>query len=91
MGDGWDVADTGGHCACLPMTGWGWSLGVVTPGCAAQATPAHLQLTVLCLQKPGILGDSPLGTLQPGTQPANPLLGELSAGNRPCLSSSFWT
>uniref|UniRef100_G3TUE1 Ribonucleoprotein PTB-binding 1 n=1 Tax=Loxodonta africana TaxID=9785 RepID=G3TUE1_LOXAF len=31
--------------------------------------------------KPGILGDSPLGPLQPGAQPANPLLGELSAGN----------
>ncbi|XP_035888214.1 ribonucleoprotein PTB-binding 1 isoform X2 [Phyllostomus discolor] len=31
-------------------------------------------------QKPGILGDSPLGTLQPGSQSANPLLGELSAG-----------
>ncbi|XP_070129211.1 ribonucleoprotein PTB-binding 1 isoform X6 [Equus przewalskii] len=31
-------------------------------------------------QKPGILGDSPLGALPPGAQPANPLLGELSAG-----------
>uniref|UniRef100_A0A8C6QE02 Ribonucleoprotein PTB-binding 1 n=1 Tax=Nannospalax galili TaxID=1026970 RepID=A0A8C6QE02_NANGA len=31
-------------------------------------------------KKPGILGDSPLGNLQPGTQPANSLLGELSAG-----------
>ncbi|KAM9687602.1 ribonucleoprotein PTB-binding 1 isoform 2-T2 [Trichechus inunguis] len=31
-------------------------------------------------KKPGILGDSPLGPLQPGAQPANPLLGELSAG-----------
>lgn len=41
----------------------------------------HLQMIVLCPQKPGILGDSPLGTLQPGAQPANPLLGELSAGN----------
>ncbi|XP_006875146.1 PREDICTED: ribonucleoprotein PTB-binding 1 [Chrysochloris asiatica] len=30
-------------------------------------------------KKPGILGDSPLGPLQPGAQPANPLLGELSA------------
>ncbi|XP_076977961.1 ribonucleoprotein PTB-binding 1 isoform X1 [Tamandua tetradactyla] len=30
-------------------------------------------------KKPGILGDSPLGTLQPGAQPANPLLGELPA------------
>nr|XP_025841573.1 ribonucleoprotein PTB-binding 1 isoform X4 [Vulpes vulpes] len=45
-----------------------------------KATLALLQLIVLCLQKPGILGDSPLGTLQPGAQPANPLLGELSAG-----------
>lgn len=44
----------------------------------------HLQLTLFCPQKPGILGDSPLGTLQPGSQSANPLLGELSAGNRPC-------
>lgn len=44
----------------------------------------HPQLTVLCPQKPGILGDSPLGTLQPGAQPANTLLGEMSAGNRPC-------
>ena len=44
----------------------------------------HLQLTVLHPQKPGILGDSPLGTLQPGSQSANTLLGELSAGNRPC-------
>ncbi|XP_075402956.1 ribonucleoprotein PTB-binding 1 isoform X2 [Tenrec ecaudatus] len=31
-------------------------------------------------QKPGILGDSPLGPLQPGAPPAQPLLGELSAG-----------
>uniref|UniRef100_A0A8C5KZF0 Ribonucleoprotein PTB-binding 1 n=1 Tax=Jaculus jaculus TaxID=51337 RepID=A0A8C5KZF0_JACJA len=31
-------------------------------------------------QKPGILGDSPLGTLQPGAQPANSLLGELPSG-----------
>ncbi|XP_016063433.1 PREDICTED: ribonucleoprotein PTB-binding 1 isoform X4 [Miniopterus natalensis] len=38
------------------------------------------KLTVLCPQKPGILGDSPMGSLQPGAQPANPLLGELSAG-----------
>ncbi|ELK17847.1 Ribonucleoprotein PTB-binding 1 [Pteropus alecto] len=38
------------------------------------------KMIVLCPQKPGILGDSPLGTLQPGAQPANPLLGELSAG-----------
>ncbi|XP_021100547.1 ribonucleoprotein PTB-binding 1 isoform X2 [Heterocephalus glaber] len=30
--------------------------------------------------KPGILGDSPLGPLQAGPQPANPLLGDLSAG-----------
>ncbi|XP_048198189.1 ribonucleoprotein PTB-binding 1 isoform X2 [Perognathus longimembris pacificus] len=38
-------------------------------------------------KKPGILGDSPLGTLQPGTQPASPLLGELSAGGN--LSSEM--
>nr|XP_044999150.1 ribonucleoprotein PTB-binding 1 isoform X3 [Jaculus jaculus] len=31
-------------------------------------------------KKPGILGDSPLGTLQPGAQPANSLLGELPSG-----------
>ncbi|XP_006898828.1 PREDICTED: ribonucleoprotein PTB-binding 1 [Elephantulus edwardii] len=31
-------------------------------------------------KKPGILGDSPLGPLQPGAQQANPLLGELPTG-----------
>ncbi|GAB1293927.1 Ribonucleoprotein PTB-binding 1 [Apodemus speciosus] len=31
-------------------------------------------------KKPGILGDSPLGTLQAGAQPSNSLLGELSTG-----------
>lgn len=41
-------------------------------------------------KKPGILGDSPLGTLQAGAQPSNSLLGELSAGKvRPCHSTSL--
>ncbi|XP_040146410.1 ribonucleoprotein PTB-binding 1 isoform X2 [Ictidomys tridecemlineatus] len=39
-----------------------------------------LQTQTQSQKKPGILGDSPLGTLQPGAQPTNPLLGELSAG-----------
>lgn len=90
MGDGWDVADTGGHC--VSAHDWlGLESGCGDPWVCCPGHTAHLQLIVLCLQKPGILGDSPLGTLQPGAQPANPLLGELSAGNRPRLSSSFWT
>ncbi|XP_058281739.1 ribonucleoprotein PTB-binding 1 [Hylobates moloch] len=43
------------------------------------ATSTSLVQAIL-LPKPGILGDSPLGALQPGAQPANPLLGELPAG-----------
>uniref|UniRef100_A0ABI7ZAJ7 RRM domain-containing protein n=1 Tax=Felis catus TaxID=9685 RepID=A0ABI7ZAJ7_FELCA len=49
-------------------------------GPALSTALLQLALKTQGQKKPGILGDSPLGTLQPGAQPANPLLGELSAG-----------
>ncbi|XP_023379107.1 ribonucleoprotein PTB-binding 1 isoform X8 [Pteropus alecto] len=49
-------------------------------GPALSTALLQLALQTQGQKKPGILGDSPLGTLQPGAQPANPLLGELSAG-----------
>ncbi|XP_068393127.1 ribonucleoprotein PTB-binding 1 isoform X5 [Eschrichtius robustus] len=49
-------------------------------GPALSTALLQLALQTQSQKKPGILGDSPLGTLQPGAQPANPLLGELSAG-----------
>ncbi|XP_054417995.1 ribonucleoprotein PTB-binding 1 isoform X6 [Pteronotus mesoamericanus] len=49
-------------------------------GPALSTALLQLALQTQGQKKPGILGDSPLGTLQPGSQPANPLLGELSAG-----------
>uniref|UniRef100_A0A8C6CL88 Ribonucleoprotein PTB-binding 1 n=1 Tax=Moschus moschiferus TaxID=68415 RepID=A0A8C6CL88_MOSMO len=49
-------------------------------GPALSTALLQLALQTQNQKKPGILGDSPLGTLQPGAQPANPLLGELSAG-----------
>lgn len=68
-----------------------WVCGALRP-LAIPVRPhcPHYQLIVLCPQKPGILGDSPLGPLQPGAQSANHLLGELSTGNRPCPWSSLW-
>ncbi|XP_026941015.1 ribonucleoprotein PTB-binding 1 isoform X2 [Sagmatias obliquidens] len=49
-------------------------------GPALSTALLHLALQTQSQKKPGILGDSPLGTLQSGAQPASPLLGELSAG-----------
>ncbi|XP_066129093.1 ribonucleoprotein PTB-binding 1 isoform X2 [Saccopteryx bilineata] len=49
-------------------------------GPALSTALLQLALQTQGQKKPGILGDSPLGTLQHGAQPANPLLGELSAG-----------
>ncbi|XP_012496754.1 PREDICTED: ribonucleoprotein PTB-binding 1 [Propithecus coquereli] len=49
-------------------------------GPALSTALLQLALQTQSQKKPGILGDSPLGTLQPGAQPATPLLGELSAG-----------
>ncbi|XP_017515857.2 ribonucleoprotein PTB-binding 1 isoform X2 [Manis javanica] len=49
-------------------------------GPALSTALLQLALQTQSQKKPGILGDSPLGTLQPGAQPANPLLGELCAG-----------
>ncbi|KAF5911550.1 hypothetical protein HPG69_008147, partial [Diceros bicornis minor] len=49
-------------------------------GPALSTALLQLALQSQSQKKPGILGDSPLGTLPPGAQPANPLLGELSAG-----------
>uniref|UniRef100_A0A8D2DJN0 Ribonucleoprotein PTB-binding 1 n=1 Tax=Sciurus vulgaris TaxID=55149 RepID=A0A8D2DJN0_SCIVU len=49
-------------------------------GPALSTALLQLALQTQSQKKPGILGDSPLGTLQPGAQPTNPLLGELSAG-----------
>nr|XP_020029900.1 ribonucleoprotein PTB-binding 1 isoform X1 [Castor canadensis] len=49
-------------------------------GPALSTALLQLALQSQSQKKPGILGDSPLGTLQPGAQPASPLLGELSAG-----------
>ncbi|XP_059950160.1 ribonucleoprotein PTB-binding 1 isoform X2 [Mesoplodon densirostris] len=49
-------------------------------GPALSTALLQLALQTQSQKKPGILGDSPLGTLQPGAQPASPLLGELSAG-----------
>ncbi|XP_032739862.1 ribonucleoprotein PTB-binding 1 isoform X2 [Lontra canadensis] len=49
-------------------------------GPALSTALLQLALQTQNQKKPGILGDSPLGTLQPGAQPANPLLGELPAG-----------
>ncbi|KAM5233084.1 ribonucleoprotein PTB-binding 1 isoform 4-T4 [Hipposideros larvatus] len=50
-------------------------------GPALSTALLQLALQTQGQKKPGILGDSPLGTLQPGAQAANnPLLGELSAG-----------
>ncbi|XP_008047182.1 ribonucleoprotein PTB-binding 1, partial [Carlito syrichta] len=49
-------------------------------GPALSTALLQLALQTQSQKKPGILGDSPLGTLQPGAQPANPLLGELSSG-----------
>ncbi|XP_027944605.1 ribonucleoprotein PTB-binding 1 isoform X1 [Eumetopias jubatus] len=49
-------------------------------GPALSTALLQLALQTQSQKKPGILGDSPLGTLQPAAQPANPLLGELSAG-----------
>ncbi|XP_045847145.1 ribonucleoprotein PTB-binding 1 isoform X2 [Meles meles] len=49
-------------------------------GPALSTALLQLALQTQSQKKPGILGDSPLGTLQPGAQPANPLLGELPAG-----------
>ncbi|XP_053438287.1 ribonucleoprotein PTB-binding 1 isoform X4 [Nycticebus coucang] len=49
-------------------------------GPALSTALLQLALQTQSQKKPGILGDSPLGTLQPGAQPPNPLLGELSAG-----------
>ncbi|XP_037361653.1 ribonucleoprotein PTB-binding 1 isoform X2 [Talpa occidentalis] len=48
-------------------------------GPALSTALLQLALQTQSQKKPGILGDSPLGTHQPGAQPANPLLGELSA------------
>uniref|UniRef100_A0A8D0Z3I7 Ribonucleoprotein PTB-binding 1 n=1 Tax=Sus scrofa TaxID=9823 RepID=A0A8D0Z3I7_PIG len=52
-------------------------------GPALSTALLQLALQTQSQKKPGILGDSPLGTLQPGAQPTNPLLGELSAGGLP--------
>ncbi|KAI2588644.1 ribonucleoprotein, PTB binding 1 [Homo sapiens] len=49
-------------------------------GPALSTALLQLALQTQGQKKPGILGDSPLGALQPGAQPANPLLGELPAG-----------
>ncbi|KAM6168448.1 ribonucleoprotein PTB-binding 1 isoform 2-T2 [Erethizon dorsatum] len=49
-------------------------------GPALSTALLQLALQAQSHKKPGILGDSPMGTLQPGPQPANPLLGDLSAG-----------
>uniref|UniRef100_A0A8C6F0D6 Ribonucleoprotein PTB-binding 1 n=2 Tax=Monodon monoceros TaxID=40151 RepID=A0A8C6F0D6_MONMO len=49
-------------------------------GPALSTALLQLALQTQSQKKPGILGDSPLGTLQSGAQPASPLLGELSAG-----------
>uniref|UniRef100_A0A8C8UHH8 Ribonucleoprotein PTB-binding 1 n=1 Tax=Peromyscus maniculatus bairdii TaxID=230844 RepID=A0A8C8UHH8_PERMB len=49
-------------------------------GPALSTALLQLALQSQSQKKPGILGDSPLGTLQAGAQPANSLLGELSAG-----------
>ncbi|XP_046541472.1 ribonucleoprotein PTB-binding 1 isoform X5 [Equus quagga] len=49
-------------------------------GPALSTALLQLALQTQTQKKPGILGDSPLGALPPGAQPANPLLGELSAG-----------
>uniref|UniRef100_A0A2K5RHZ1 Ribonucleoprotein PTB-binding 1 n=1 Tax=Cebus imitator TaxID=2715852 RepID=A0A2K5RHZ1_CEBIM len=49
-------------------------------GPALSTALLQLALQTQSQKKPGILGDSPLGALQPGAQPANPLLGELPAG-----------
>ncbi|XP_063084714.1 ribonucleoprotein PTB-binding 1 isoform X5 [Cavia porcellus] len=49
-------------------------------GPALSTALLQLALQAQSHKKPGILGDSPLGTLQPGPQPANALLGDLSAG-----------
>ncbi|XP_032107717.1 ribonucleoprotein PTB-binding 1 isoform X3 [Sapajus apella] len=48
-------------------------------GPALSTALLQLALQTQSQKKPGILGDSPLGALQPGAQPANPLLGELPA------------
>ncbi|XP_049644405.1 ribonucleoprotein PTB-binding 1 [Suncus etruscus] len=40
----------------------------------------QLALQAQSQKKPGILGDSPLGSLQPGAPPAPPLLGDVPAG-----------
>ncbi|XP_012585207.1 PREDICTED: ribonucleoprotein PTB-binding 1 isoform X3 [Condylura cristata] len=52
----------------------------ILSGPALSTALLQLALQTQSQKKPGILGDSPLGTHQPGAQPANPLLGELSAG-----------
>ncbi|KAK1342776.1 hypothetical protein QTO34_015542 [Cnephaeus nilssonii] len=49
-------------------------------GPALSTALLQLALQTQGQKKPGILGDSPLGTLQAGAQSANHLLGELSAG-----------
>ncbi|XP_004716862.2 ribonucleoprotein PTB-binding 1 [Echinops telfairi] len=49
-------------------------------GPALSTALLQLALQTQGQKKPGILGDSPLGPLQPGAPPAQPLLGELSAG-----------
>ncbi|KAM5238768.1 ribonucleoprotein PTB-binding 1 [Ctenodactylus gundi] len=49
-------------------------------GPALSTALLQLALQTQSQKKPGILGDSPLGALQSGAQPANPLLGDLSAG-----------
>ncbi|XP_006104114.1 ribonucleoprotein PTB-binding 1 [Myotis lucifugus] len=49
-------------------------------GPALSTALLQLALQTQGQKKPGILGDSPLGPLQPGAQSANHLLGELSAG-----------
>lgn len=49
-------------------------------GPALSTALLQLALQAQSHKKPGILGDSPLGPLQAGPQPANPLLGDLSAG-----------